>query len=106
HALRSRFGIERGRLWSAHYYIGELRNETLSLACLNRGLPARYARGFDALPAAVLKDAATASPRSLEPTELRRALNCGIALLCREGRDVENFERVEPGLRELAADDL
>src|SRR5262249_12415782 len=50
HALRARIGIERGRLWSAQYYVHELRHETLSLACLQRGSNARYARGFDELP--------------------------------------------------------
>jgi len=104
HALRARFGIERGRLWSAQHYIADLRRETLSLACLQRGLPARYARGFDQLPDDVLDAAAASLVRSLEPTELLRALRAGIALLKQEGSGQEDYERIVPLLDELAGD--
>src|SRR5437764_1811328 len=101
HALRARFGIERGRLWSAQYYIAELRHETLSLACLQRDLPARYARGFDQPPADVLDAAAASLARSLEPAELLRALHAGIALLKREGSGQADYSRLVPLLDEL-----
>src|SRR5215475_11455098 len=38
HAVRARFCIERGRFWQAEYWIGDLRNAALSLACLRLGL--------------------------------------------------------------------
>src|SRR5207253_6194005 len=104
HALRSRFGIERGRLWSAQYYIAELRHETLSLGCLQRGLPGRYARGFDQLPADVLDAAAASLVRSLDPAELLRALRAGIALLKREGSGQDDYSRIVPLLDELGGE--
>jgi hypothetical protein len=106
HALRSRFGIERGRFWSAQYYIAELRHETLSLACVRRGLPGRYARGFDELPGELLTEASASLVRSLEPAELLRALRSAIRLLTTEARDLDTFPGVEPSLDELTADAL
>ena len=106
HALRARFGVERGRLWSAHYYIDELRHETLSLACVRRGLPGRYARGFDELPGELLDNAAHALPQSLEPSELLRALRCAIGLLIEAAADMAALPLVIPTLDELAGDVL
>jgi hypothetical protein len=106
HALRARFGVERGRLWSAQYYIHELRHETLSLACLRRGLPGRYARGFDELPGELLNNAAHTLPQSLEPIELLRALRCAIALLIAQAADMDALPLVIPTLDELAGDAL
>ncbi len=106
HALRARLGIERGRLWSAEYYVAELRNETLALACLRRDLPSRYARGFDALPLDVRVLAQDSLVRSLEPAELLRALRAAIALLVAEAGDVDALAAVRPTLDELGAPSL
>jgi hypothetical protein len=38
HAVRARFCIERGKLWEAQYWINELRDHALALACRRRGL--------------------------------------------------------------------
>lgn len=38
HLVRARICIERGRLWQAEYWIGEARNQALTLACHHRGL--------------------------------------------------------------------
>ena len=102
HTLRARVGVERDRLWSAQYYVDELRNETLTLACLRRDLPARYARGFDELPRDVLEHAARTLPQSLEPSELLRALRFAIELLVAEAVDIETLPLVLPTLDELA----
>jgi hypothetical protein len=102
HALRARVGVERDRLWSAQYYVHELRHETLSLACLRRDLPARYARGFDELPRDVLERAALSLPQSLAPSELLRALRSAIGLLVAEAADIETLPLVIPTLDELA----
>ena len=102
HALRARVGVERGRVWSAQYYIHELRHETLSLACLRRGLPGRYARGFDQLPGELLDHAALTLPRSLKPSELRRALRCAIRLLIAEAAEIDALPLVISTLDELA----
>ena len=61
-----------------------MRDSALSLACLNRDLPAYYGRGFDDLPQDVHDDLAGAFVGALEPTELLRALGCAIAGLVRE----------------------
>ncbi len=106
HALRARIGVERGRVWSAQYYVHELRHETLSLACLRRGLPARYARGFDELPSESLLDAEPTLPQSLEPPELLRALGCAIQLLIAEAVDVETLPLVLMTLEELAGETI
>ncbi|HET9730346.1 MAG TPA: nucleotidyltransferase domain-containing protein, partial [Acidimicrobiia bacterium] len=104
HALRARLGIERGRLWSAQYYIHELRHETLAFACLRRRLPSRYARGFDELPRHLLSDAEQTLPASVEPTELLRALRHGIALFIAEAEGIDVLVRVVPALDELAGE--
>lgn len=102
HALRARFCIERGRVWQAEYWLGEVRNHALHLACLRRGLPARQGRGFDALPADVLDAFQDALARSLARDELQRALNVAIAGLLRESEQVrEMANQVEPFLRDL-----
>jgi len=101
HALRARVGVERGKVWSAQYYVHELRHETLSLACLRRDLPARYARGFDDLPRELLEDAVQTLPRSLEPNELLRALGCAIQLLITEAADIDTLPLVQATLEEL-----
>jgi hypothetical protein len=106
HALRARLGVERGRVWSAQYYIAELRHETLSLACLRRGLLASYARGFDELPGSVLDAAAESLPRSVEPSELLRALRGAIDLLVAEASEIDALPRVMSTLQELAGDAL
>jgi hypothetical protein len=104
HALRARFSIERGRGWQAEYWIGELRNHALDLACRRRDLPARYGRGFDDLPADVCDSFEDALVRSLERDELLRALGSAIAALLREADEVRDLAaRVEPQLRTLAS---
>jgi hypothetical protein len=105
HALRSRFSIERERWWQAEFWIGELRDHALMLACRRRGLDGSYGRGFDDLPADVLDVAKGALVGSLDRAELMRALYAGIDLLLEESGDVaELATKLEPQLRELAAE--
>jgi hypothetical protein len=107
-AVRARLGVERGRTWSALWCIDELRNETLALACLRRGLPARFARGFDDLPAAIRSRAAATLPGSVEPAELLRALVAAVDLLLDEGAELvaEASPHLERDLLALRADEL
>lgn len=103
HALRARFSIERGRLWLAEYWTTSVRNYALSLACVGRGLPALYGRGFDELPVGVLARFDGALVRSLERGELLRALRVAIdGLLHVAGA---RGDAVAPQLRELVEDD-
>lgn len=102
HAVRARFCIERGRLWQAEYWISGVRDNALSLACRRRGLPARYGRGFDELPADVRESFKDTLVRSLQRDELLRSLCSAIAGLLREADEVqESAARIGPHLREL-----
>jgi len=106
HALRARFSIERGRPWMAEYLINELRNHAVVLACLNRGLPAVYARGADQLPAEVLARLDRTRPASLDRGELLRALRESLdTLLEQAGEARELAERAGADLRALVAAD-
>lgn len=88
HAVRVRVCVERGRVWQAEHWLGELRDETLALACIRLGLPARHARGLDDLPLDVLSPLADARPRTLARAELLRALRVAIAGLLREAGEL------------------
>ena len=102
HALRARFSIERKRYWQAEYWISALRDAAISLACRRRGLPARYGRGFDDLPADILKRFRAALVRTLDREELLRALSSAIKMLLAEGTEAEDLlAKTEAQLREL-----
>jgi hypothetical protein len=107
HALRARFYIEREGYWKAEYWISQLRDYVLALACLRLGLPTSYARGFDDLPADEREPLRDALVRSLERDELLRALVHGITGLLREARGLGDVStKVEPLLRSLTDADL
>ena len=74
HVLHARSCIERHKPWQAEYWISEIRNHVLALACLRLGETAIYRRGADRLPASVTGPLAEALVRSLDELELRRAL--------------------------------
>jgi hypothetical protein len=102
HAVRARLCIERGRVWQAEHWIGEVRDQALALACRRLGLPARYARGFDDLPREVLSPLAEARPRSLARPELLRALAAAVEGLLRGADEARGLAAaVESDLREL-----
>lgn len=101
HAVRGHLCLERGRLWQAEYWIGALRDHTLTLACLRRGLEPHYGRGFDALPAEVRDQMAGALVGELTEDGLRRALAVATAGLLREAVELPEVERVRPKLAEL-----
>jgi hypothetical protein len=105
HAVRARFCIERGHLWQAEYWIDDLREMAMSLACLRRGLPASYGRGYDQLPADAWALFTEARPRSLQRDELLRALGVSIEALLRESDPVRDVAtKVEAQLRGLVSD--
>ncbi|HXR11461.1 MAG TPA: hypothetical protein VN770_04135 [Gaiellaceae bacterium] len=102
HALRARFCIERDRYWHAEYWISGVRDYALSLASRRYGLPARFGRGFDDLPADVRAGFEDALVRSLDRDELLRALESAVAGLLREADEVRELAAaVEPQLRLL-----
>jgi hypothetical protein len=85
YALHARACIERGRVWQAEHYIGAVRDHALSLACLQRGLPAVQARGYDQLPSETLAAFDGAHVGSVEPDALRTALGASILALLDQG---------------------
>src|SRR5262249_4933144 len=81
YALHARACIERGRVWQAEHYVGAVRDHALSLACLQRGLPAVQARGYDDLPPEILARFGGTHVESGEPDALRRALAASVLSL-------------------------
>lgn len=99
HLLRARFCIERGRSWQAEHWIHEARDCLLHAACLERGLPARNGRGFDALPVEVLALYQDSLPREMTRLALMAALKCLLEAASRqagfEGPLFKTKERLE-----------
>ena len=87
YALHARACIERGRVWQAEHYVGAVRDHALSLACLNEGLPAAQARGYDDLPAETLARLDDAHVSAAEPEPLRAALSASVRALMHEGAE-------------------
>ena len=107
HALRARVCVERGRVWQAEHWLGELRDEALALACRRLGLATRHGRGFDDLPREVLSPLAEARARSLARPELLRALAAGVEGLLREAGEARLLAaRLEAQLRAVASPSL
>jgi predicted nucleotidyltransferase len=105
HAVRARICIERGRFWQAEYWIGELRNHALSLACIRRGLNPREGRGLDDLPADVLDTFKRTLVHSVERSDLLDALGFAVdALLSESGEVGDLAQHVEGQLRELSSE--
>lgn len=103
-ARHARVCIERRRWWQAEHMISSVRDNALALACLHRGLPASFGRGFDDLPADVLEELEGGLVRSLEREELSRALASAVTGLLRQAAVApELAAKVEPQLRELAS---
>jgi len=84
HALHAHAAIGRSKPWEAEFYISAMRDHLLALDCIRHGLPAVYARGVDDLPAETTAAYEPTLVRSLEPTELRRALAMATKAFLRE----------------------
>jgi hypothetical protein len=89
YALHARTCIDRGRLWQAEHYVGAVRDHALSLACLQRELPAVQARGYDDLPAEVLARFDETHTGSHEPDELHSALSNAVQALITEAKEAQ-----------------
>jgi len=103
YALHARACIERGRVWQAEHYVGAVRDHALSLACLQRGLPAVQARGYDQLPPETLAGFDRTHVASAEPDALRGALAASALALLNQGTeaDVPDVDVVAERLAEL-----
>jgi hypothetical protein len=105
HALHARISIERGRYWQAEHWISALRTQTIALACQRLGYPTSYAKGAHLLPADITRPLEPTLVRSMDETDLRRALsNAATALAAELARtDPPLAARLRPALTELAA---
>jgi len=103
YALHARSCIERGRVWQAEHHVDAGRDHALSLACLNRGLPAVQARGYDDLPPETLAPLDGTHVGSTEPDELHTALAASVRALLDEGAeaDLPDVDAVAERLAEL-----
>jgi hypothetical protein len=103
YALHARACIERGRALQAEHYVGAVRDHALSLACLQRGLPAVQARGYDELPPETLAAFDRTHVGSVEPHALREALAASALALLNEGAeaDLPDVDVVAERLAEL-----
>lgn len=104
-ALRTRVCMERSQPWAAEYWLSELRRLTMSLGCLQRGLPPKYARGIDQLPPDVLADFRSTLLPGLDRSSVLGGLRAAIDLLLREAPSAF-VDPVRASLRELQSDDL
>ena len=93
YAREARACIERERWWQAEFSINAVRDHALTLACLHRGLPTRFGRGYDALPADVLEGFKSALVMSLARQPLMTALRAAVDCLFREA---EHFDGLPP----------
>ncbi len=105
HVLHARACIERHKPWQAEYWISEIRDHILELACLRLGENPFHGRGFDHLPSLVADPLADALVCSLKESELRRAL--AVATRCLIG-ELEEWDptlcaRLSPVLQEFGA---
>lgn len=78
YALHARSSLARRRLWQAEYMVSGMRDNVLALACLRHGLPAQQGRGMDDLPPQLVSSQAECLVRSLDATEIQRALGATI----------------------------
>ena len=103
YALHARACIERGRVWQAEHYVDAVRDHALSLACLNRGLPAVQARGYDQLSPEALAAFDRTHVGSVGLKALRSALGASVAALLNEGAEADprHVDAVAERLAEL-----
>lgn len=103
YALHVRSSFARGRILQAEYMLSGMRNHVCELACLRCGVTPHQARGLDDLPSAERDTAAMCIPRSLEPTELKRAFQSTMRALLAEVRHVDDelADRLSRPLNEI-----
>jgi hypothetical protein len=97
YALHVRSSLARGRVLQVDYMLSGMRNLVFELTCLRCGVVAKQGRGLDDLPAAERDAAAGCIPRSLDPTELKRAFQGTMEMLVRE------IEHADPEIQDKLA---
>lgn len=92
YGLHARSSIARGRGWQALYMINNMRDQVMSLRCLNEGVNAVQGRGLDDLANA--DEFVGTLALSTHPDELRRAFHALTGLLLTEINDSALAEAV------------
>jgi hypothetical protein len=98
YGLHARSSIERGRGWQALYMLNNMRDQVMSLRCLNEGVNAVQGRGLDDLADA--DEFVGTLVLSTHPDELRRAFHVLTGLLLSEINDsalAEAVRALSPG---------
>ncbi len=91
-------------MWQAQYWISEVRDKALLLACRHRGLALTDGRGYDELPEKVLNQFEDTLLQSVDRDELLRALGKAVDVLLREAEEARELAgKVEVELRQLAS---
>ena len=105
YALHVRSSLARGRILQAEYMLSGMRNHVCELTALRCGVTPHQGRGLDDLPSLERDIAATYIPRSLEPSELKRAFQSTMRGLVEELRHVDGGAsiRLSGTLNEIAA---
>ena len=95
--------LARGRGWRANHYLERLRERTLTMAAERRSLPTSEFKGMDELPPDDVEALGATFVRSLEPNELRRALNAATNAFVAELRrnDAALADRLDAPLHEF-----
>lgn len=100
YGLHARSSIERGRGWQALYMLNHMRDQVMSLRCLNEGVNAVQGRGLDDLAHA--DEFSGTLVLSTHPDELRRAFHVLTGLLVGEISDSALAEAVRALCPEVA----
>jgi hypothetical protein len=105
HVLHARACVDRRKPWQAEFLISGARHYVLALACLRHGLPTRHGKGDDLLPRELTAPLEATLVRSLEATDLRRALEAVTSALAAEleQTDPALAARLRPVLIDVAA---
>ena len=104
HALHARSCILRGKFWQAEYMISAVRDHVMGLACIRHELPSAQGRGMDLLPEPVTAQLLESFVRTLDLSELWRALGVVVRGLIVEVNhsDAEFSARIAANLIEIS----
>lgn len=81
HLIRTKYCLERNRVWQAEYWLSEARDYMLKIACMERGLNPDRGRGFDDLPSEILTYAYDSYVREVRREEILLSIKRVVAAL-------------------------
>lgn len=95
--------IQRRHWWQAAHYIAAVRDAAMNLACLAHQLPASFGKGYDRLPADVLRRFEPTLCRSTSRDDLGNARRAATATLIEHGAAVPWAANVQADLIALSS---